>query len=145
LPIKIPCVIPERTFLEKVFLLHEEFQRPPQKMRVDRLSRHLYDVYKISSTEYADMALKNKQLYETIVKHRHSFSKLGGVNYNLHKPQTIKFIPNDNVFSAWEQDYKVMQEQMIYGDSPSFTELIKSLTLLKERINSLDWEMDIDF
>ena len=42
--IQVPSVNPERTFLEKIFLLHEEFQRPKEKMRSDRLSRHLYDV-----------------------------------------------------------------------------------------------------
>jgi len=43
--ITIPTVRPERTFLEKIFLLHEEFQRPKEKIRIDRLSRHLYDIY----------------------------------------------------------------------------------------------------
>lgn len=46
--VHIPSVLPERTFLEKFFLLHEEFQRHEEKIRVDRLSRHLYDIYQIS-------------------------------------------------------------------------------------------------
>jgi hypothetical protein len=29
----VPTVIPQRTFLEKAFLLHEEFQKPPEKIR----------------------------------------------------------------------------------------------------------------
>ena len=41
LPLNVPSVNPERTFLEKIFLLHEEFQKPKTKIRVDRLSRHL--------------------------------------------------------------------------------------------------------
>lgn len=67
--ISVPTVNPERTFLEKIFLLHEEFQRPADKMRVDRLSRHLYDIYQLSSTEFARKAINDKELYETIVKH----------------------------------------------------------------------------
>jgi hypothetical protein len=42
--ITIPTVNPERTFLEKIFLLHEEFQKPADKIKVDRLSRHLSDL-----------------------------------------------------------------------------------------------------
>lgn len=42
---EVSTVNPERTFLEKIFLLHEEFHPQAEKMRVDRLSRHLYDVY----------------------------------------------------------------------------------------------------
>lgn len=44
--ITIPTVNPERTFLEKIFLLHEEFQKPVERIKVDRLSRHLYDIEK---------------------------------------------------------------------------------------------------
>ena len=50
--ITIPTVNVERTFLEKVFLLHEEYQRPAEKRRVERLSRHLYDIEKISQTHF---------------------------------------------------------------------------------------------
>jgi predicted nucleotidyltransferase component of viral defense system len=52
-PISITVVNPERTFLEKIFLLHEEFQNPFSKIRVERLSRHLYDIEKLCQTEYA--------------------------------------------------------------------------------------------
>ena len=38
-----------------------------------------------------------------------------------------------------------MQEQMIHGDSPSFKDLMNSLTELKDKINSLPWKMDIEF
>src|SRR5688572_11146869 len=34
--INVPTVIPERTFLEKIFLLHEEFSKPIQSIRVQR-------------------------------------------------------------------------------------------------------------
>ncbi len=144
-PVQIPSVLPERTFLEKIFMLHEEFQRPKEKVRVDRLSRHLYDINQISKTEYAYRALKNKNLYETIVKHRHDFTRLGGVDYNTHQPQTINFIPPEGLLNVWKADYKTMQEQMIHGNSPDFDKLIESLTKLKEKINLLSWKMDTTF
>jgi hypothetical protein len=72
--------------LEKIFLLHEEFSKPKEKIRVERLSRHLYDVYQLSQTKFADIALQDKELYETIVKHRLKFTKVGDVDYNLHQP-----------------------------------------------------------
>lgn len=83
-PVEIPCVNPERTFLEKLFLLHEEFQRPKEKIRVDRLSRHLYDIERISTTDFAKKAYEDKELYKTIVEHRERLSKLGGVDYTSH-------------------------------------------------------------
>lgn len=40
-PFAIPTVLPQRTFLEKIFLLHEEFSQEIEKIRIDRLSRQL--------------------------------------------------------------------------------------------------------
>jgi hypothetical protein len=54
----VPTVNPERTFLEKLFLLHEEFHRPANKMRVDRLSRHLYDIYHLTKAGIAEKAIR---------------------------------------------------------------------------------------
>ncbi|MEA3495556.1 MAG: nucleotidyl transferase AbiEii/AbiGii toxin family protein [Bacteroidota bacterium] len=143
--VSIPTVIPERTFLKKIFLLHEEFHRPPEKIRVDRLSRHLYDVYQISQTKIADSAINDQKLYETIVKHRHRYTKVGGVDYNLHQPQTINPIPLEEFKKSWKKDYQTMQEQMIYGDSPSFEEMIAGIQSLVEKINKLEWVMDNKF
>ncbi|MFH1119399.1 MAG: nucleotidyl transferase AbiEii/AbiGii toxin family protein [Bacteroidota bacterium] len=138
----VPAVNPERTFLEKIFLLHEEFHRPIEKVRVDRLSRHLYDIYHLSKTEFANKALNNKELYETIVNHRFNFAHVGGVNYNQHQPQTINPVPIPEVFEAWRADYNTMLEQMIYEQNPpSFEEIIASLYSLRDRINNLPWRM----
>ncbi len=144
-PINIPTVNPERTFLEKIFLLHEEFQRPTEKVRVNRLSRHLYDIYQLSKTEFATKAINDKELYETIVKHRHTYTRLGGVNYNLHQPQSINPIPPTNFIEAWKVDYKTMQEQMIYGDSPDFDMMIEEIETLTKEINKLEWSMEVKF
>jgi hypothetical protein len=76
-PIKVPTVNPERTFLEKLFLLHEEFHKTQENIRVDRLSRHLYDVYHLAKSEYADKALNDKSLYESIVDASLSIYKSG--------------------------------------------------------------------
>jgi len=144
-PFTIPTVLPERTFLEKIFLLHEEFQRPKEKMRVDRMSRHLYDIYQISETEIANKALGDKELYESIVKHRRRYTRLGGVDYNLHQPQSIDFLPAKELTPAWKADYVKMQEEMIHRDSPKYEDLIEALAALKEKINSLDWKMEAEF
>jgi len=146
LPIVVPTVNPERTFLEKIFLLHEEFQRPAYKMRVDRLSRHLYDVVKLSKTEFAQKALEDPDLYETIVHHRQTFTRIGGVNYNLHQPKTINPLPVPEIMGAWKSDYNIMVEQMIYETDPlSFEQLMFEMSALKERINALPWEFRTKF
>ena len=143
--VSVPSVTPERTFLEKLFLLHEEFQRPMEKIRVDRLSRHLYDIFQLSKTEFATNAIHDQGLYETIVNHRFVFTKLGGVDYNFHQPQHIRPIPSSKFEEAWRSDYRTMQEQMIYGDSPSYENLVKGIQALLQKMNALDWKMGMEF
>jgi len=145
-PVSIPTVNPERTFLEKVFLLHEEFQRPTEKMRVERQSRHLYDIVKLANAGYMDKAIQNPELYLTIVEHRQKFNKVGGVDYNLHAPKSINPIPPDNILNAWKADYITMVEQMIYEQKPSsFEQILEEITLIKNKINDLPWELKFDF
>lgn len=135
-PITIPLVNPERTFLEKIFLLHEEIQKEPKKIRVERLSRHLYDIEKLSQTEHAETALKNFELYDAIVKHRSKFTAISGIDYDYHKHKNIKFIPPDNMLTLWKKDYDEMKASMIYGQPLLFDELINRLTKLQKRINT---------
>lgn len=136
--ITIPIVNPERTFLEKIFLLHEEFQKAPERMRVDRLSRHLYDIEKLSQSEFAEMALSDAQLYRTIVDHRKMFTALAEVDYNNHSPDKIAFVPPPDLLPVWEADYKQMQENMIFGEVSSFKVLMERLTVLQAKINKIE-------
>ncbi len=135
--ITIPVVNPERTFLEKIFLLHEEFQKPQDKIRVERLSRHLYDIEKLSQTEYAEIALQDRELYNTIVRHRSKFTAISGIDYVKHNPENIKFIPPDSIIKMWEVDYEEMKGSMIYGNPLDFDQLINRLTVLQKRINAI--------
>ena len=137
--ISIPSVNPERTFLEKIFLLHEEFQKP--EPRYERMSRHLYDLYKLSKQAVCIAALKNKELYDTIVQHRIQFTKLKEVDYDKHVPEFIKFIPTKNVLDAYRKDYKDMQENMINDKPLSFDELLVALESLQKEINGIRFYM----
>ncbi len=136
-PITVPSVNPERTFLEKLFLLHEEFQKPDDEIRVDRLSRHLYDVEMLMRTEYAEIALANKELYNDIIEHRSIYTKISNIDYNGHQHKTLNPLPPDTVIENWRKDYQRMQEEMIYGASLPFDKLIERIKELKERINNL--------
>lgn len=143
--ISIPTVNPERTFLEKIFLLHEEFHKPARKIRVERLSRHLYDVYHLSKAGIGDRALQDKQLYKTIVLHRYAFTRVSGVDYNGLQPQSIDPIPIPEIIKNWEDDYDKMQEMIYEPDPPTFEAIIEEFKLLKEKVNTLPWNIDKEF
>jgi len=143
---EVPTVKPERTFLEKLFLLHEEFHRPTDKMRVDRLSRHLYDIYQLTKAGIATNAVNDKELYQTIVAHRYKYSRVGDVDYNLHNPLTINPIPPTEKMDEWKADYAKMKDDMIYEENkPNFTDLINNLMELRKQLQAVEWTFELKF
>lgn len=137
-PIVVPTVTPTRTLLEKMFLLHEEFQKPKdKKIRSERMTRHLYDISRLIDTEYLERAISNKELYETIVNHRSKLTKISWVDYSTHNYKTLNFIPPKEIIEEYEKDYSAMKESMFYGETESFIDLIKKLKKLNTRINEL--------
>ena len=129
----VPTVVPGRTFLEKVFLLHEEFNRPNGCTRIERITRHMYDIVKMMDKPFASEAMNNKTLYEDIVLHRSQFTAWSGLDYTTHLPQTINFVPPAHIMTALQDDYRQMQIGFIYAESPSFDEIMEKLIELQNR------------
>ncbi len=134
---EVRAVAPQRTFLEKVFLLHEEFAKPLNRQRTERMSRHLYDICQMADTPIASEALGNKDLYRAVAEHRRTFIGLKGFDYDTLQPRSINLHLPDENYEAWRKDYKTMQESMIYGESPTFEKLLKKIYSLNEEINRL--------
>ncbi len=144
--IQVPTVEPIRTFLEKVFLLQEEYQRPTGKSRVNRMSRHLYDIVKLNQAGIADSALSDSILYAKIVKHRYEYNRVGGVNYNRHHPHLINPVPPSHLLRLWEDDYNKMIDEMIYeSNPPTFNSVLEEVNQIKNKMKSVDWEFNLEF
>lgn len=136
----VSVVVPERTFLEKVMLLHEEFAKPQTDIRTSRMSRHLYDIYCMLHTDIAERALDNEQLYRSIVEHRRKFINLRDFDYGTLYPATLSILPSASVADLWRKDYENMQKTMIYGNSPSYEQLLKRLAELQKEIKMLPYQ-----
>ena len=136
---EVQAVVPERTFWEKICLLHEELAKPQDLMRTERMSRHLYDLVQIMDTPVAEKALSDKKLYNSIAEHRRIFVGLKGFDYSTLVPKTINIVPPEHIIDLWKADYETMQRTMIYGNSLPFNKLIEKIKQLNERINQIDW------
>ena len=128
----IPVVMPERTILEKAFLLCEEFQK--QNPRSLRMSRHLYDLEKLMDTSFGEKALSDRALYEKVVEHRRKFYHVSYANYDKDYPPYITIVPPDSCLAAWRQDYQDLQQHFIHGRSLSFDDLLKRMEILQQRL-----------
>ena len=132
-------VVPERTFLEKLMLLHEEFAKPMTEVRTERMSRHLYDLQRMMHTSIAQRALSDEALYRAVVEHRRKFINLRDFNYDTLYPEHLSLEIPSNVLDLWRKDYETMQRTMIYGQSVTFDELLAEIRQLNIRIRELPY------
>ncbi|MDR2652598.1 MAG: nucleotidyl transferase AbiEii/AbiGii toxin family protein [Prevotellaceae bacterium] len=128
----IITAVPEKTFLEKAFLLHEIFTSGGN-MRANRKSRHFYDLERMMDCDFAIKAIADNELWETIRHHREVFTRINGVDYTPDIRKRIVLIPPERVIVEWQQDYETMRNSMIYGNKLTFDELLKRMEELQER------------
>jgi len=118
-------------------LLHEEFAKPSNEIRIKRMSRHLYDLERLMNTSFAKEAMEDTELYKAIIEHRRKYIGLKNFDYNTLYPQTISFVPPDSVIDNWRADYEIMCATMIYGDDLPFDALIARIKELNERFRKI--------
>lgn len=131
--VSIPTVLPSRTFLEKAFLLCEEFQKP--QPRSLRMSRHLYDLERLMDTEFGKAALADGDLYGKIVEHRRKFYHVGYADYDKDYRERISFLPPESCIEAWRADYSELLMHFVYGNKLTFDELLERVGELNRRFN----------
>ncbi|MDR1654075.1 MAG: nucleotidyl transferase AbiEii/AbiGii toxin family protein [Prevotellaceae bacterium] len=132
----IITAVPEKTFLEKAFLLHEIFTGNGDKS-ADRKSRHLYDLEKMMDKDFAKSAISGNELWQAIHHHREVFTRVNGVDYTHDIRKNIVLIPPPQVLDDWKQDHKKMQSTMIYGTSLPFDKLLTRMDVLQKRFRNI--------
>ena len=103
----------------------------------DRKSRHLYDLSEMMKHGIDDKAIKNDDLWESIRRHREIYTSVSGMDYTPDIRKRIVLIPREDIISAWEKDYTDMKDDMIFGDKPTFDELIDMMKTLQEKFRKI--------
>jgi len=131
---EVSTVIPEKTLFEKMILLHEEFQKQPDEIKSHRMSRHLYDILQIARTPFGERAFNRPELFKTICLHRARFTPTRNINYQNLTIASLNFIPPSAVLNNYRNDYREMQDTMIYGESLDFDLLLEELKNITTKI-----------
>ena len=79
------------------------------------MSRHFYDLEKLSHTDYMDKALNDSTLYHDIVEHRKKFYHVGYVDYDKELPESITIVPSEELVPKYEVDYNDMRSSRLIG------------------------------
>lgn len=128
-------VMPERTFWEKVTILHKEAFRTNGNFPA-RYSRHYYDLFCIDSSPVKVAAFADLELPSRVVAYKERFYPAGNAHYDLAKPSTMRLLPPDDCLPILRDDYAHMKN-MLFGEIPSFDEIMSCIARLEEEINSL--------
>ena len=130
----IKTVSPTRTFLEKAFLMCEEYQKTPP--RTYRMSRHFYDLERLMDTEYGRAALMDNVLYQDIINHRRKFYHVGAVDYDQLQRESISIVPPKELMPLYEADYADMRKSFIYDSPKDFEQLMARMVELEGRFRN---------
>lgn len=136
--ITVPTVEVARTFWEKATILHAEAHRPETKPLPARYSRHYYDVYMMQrNPEMLAAIIENKMLLQKVIDFKQSFYRLSWAQYDKALEGELVLVPTDAAsIQGLKSDYESMQN-MLFGEYPTFEEILEALTTLQEKLNTL--------
>ncbi len=126
---------PERTFWEKVMLLHEETFRPADRTRRPRMARHYYDVWRLIEAGIAASAVADEALFERVASHRQVYFRQNWVDYDTLKRGTIQMVPRPDQLDEWRRDYSAMRGEMFLDDPPPFDEILDEINRFQAEFN----------
>jgi len=133
---RVRAIRAERTFWEKITILHHEANRPEKSPQPAGYSRHYYDVCRMARTGVKAAAFADLELLRAVAAFKDKFYHRGWARYDLAKPGTMKLVPPEHVMKAAARDYEGMR-LMIFGERPDFGEMVEQLRALEAEINRL--------
>lgn len=130
----------ERTFWEKATLLHNEFHRPPEKRRGERISRHYYDLAQLSRhPEIGPRSIARRDILERVVAHKTLYYSDTWSRYQDALTGSLRLLPSAEARSALRGDYAQMQS-MFMDAPPGFDSLLEVLAQLETQVNATTGE-----
>ena len=134
--VEVRAVSPVRTFWEKAMLLHEESYRPNADNRFKTyMARHYYDLYQLIRAGIAEKAAADLELFKRIKEHRMIFFRYTWLDYDSVKPSTLRLVPTETQMPNWRTDYTNMQQELFFGEIPTFDEIIDKVRRFQEEFN----------
>lgn len=124
----------ERTFWDKVTILHHEAHRPEDNLQPPRYSRHYYDLYKMMHSDIKRLALDSMALLEDVVAFKQRFYPRGWAKYEEAVPGSLKLLPEAHVLETIRKDYEAMKN-MLFGEVPNIDDIMAALGELQQEIN----------
>jgi hypothetical protein len=135
----IVTIDPERTFLDKVLILHgmtHYFAAKGALRGHGRMSRHYYDIHKMMADPVGPKACADAALIADCVRHAKMFFYRGNTGLDVAARGSFQLRPSADMLKPLEQDYAAMST-MIFGQKPDFATVIASVGAAEDMLNAL--------
>lgn len=135
---KVTVVDPERTFWDKVVILHGLRRwydiRGELRGGGQRISRHYYDLHRLMESEVGGRALAEPALGADCVAHARMFFNRPDYDLASAMKPTFALAPHEAMADALARDYVAMSV-MVFGQAPPFETVMASVATLETRLN----------
>jgi len=137
----VPTLNAERTFWEKVTILHVENIRAGKNLAGEprawrRISRHGYDLAMLHDVGVADNAIPDEGLLRRVCETKHLWFRTGFSDYRELKRENVSIVPRHGLRDAFIRDYAAMRP-MFFVAPPPIEELLAKLEALEARIRGV--------
>jgi len=141
----VTTVKPERTFWEKVLILHAMTEMTDKRIAdknpdrpvpdLNRYSRHYYDVHQMwRHGEYGEKTAAMHDLAEACRQHKQLMFRAPDHKYDRAVPGTYRLVPTEEMLRKLAADYERMSA-MIFGAPPKFKDVMASIEELERYVN----------
>lgn len=133
---KVLVYSPLRTFWEKATLMHVECYRGRLSQAPERLSRHWYDLAKLSQSWVKAKALQDRELLDDVLMIKKAFFNASYANYEKCTSKEFRLVPKEDEINQLKADYENMiRAGMFLNESVTFDAIMEELGELQEIIN----------
>jgi hypothetical protein len=134
--VEVTVLDAQRTFWEKVTLLHAENHRPDPSKLKPRMSRHWSDVAVMSVSDRFVNEKLSLDLLRTVIRFKQIYFAANWAKYEDAVPGTIRIVPNEHLRKVLRDDYVQMKEMLPVG-ALTFDQILEKLDALELRLNAL--------
>ena len=135
----ITTVIAERTFWDKVVILHGVRswfnKRGVLRYQGQRVSRHYYDVHRMLRSRTMADAIRDRALAGDCVRHARMFFGSPDLGLDTAVHGTFTLMPSEGMTANPRRDYDRMAG-MIIGTVPRFDAVMRSIQELENQVNA---------
>ena len=134
----IDALLAERTFWEKVTLIHAGLNSGSIAKTPERLSRHWSDVSVLMKSVTGERAIKDQELCLKVVNHKDAFWRDGKAKYDDCRNKKFRLVPTGDALALLKTDYEAMLDAgMLFSEKPvAFDEIMKDIATLESRLNT---------